>query len=196
MRKLKRNDDGRLWLKVTKECSVRIGSNLDTPDPRSLPQRTCIAKSLASPLRSLASKSLISPNSCITLSSWRKSSCPLSRKSCADPSSPMMVSLRGLCLDPITLRVGAKDPMRRTGCPASYVPGTCVPLGGQAGGKIINVGHEARASPNPVGNSKADSSLTAVLIRFNPRSSRLRKAPSWLLQEASATRRRDRALSA
>lgn len=52
---------------------------------------------------------------CITRSSWRKSSCPFSRKACSSPSLPLIVNFRGRCLDVMTTSWGANDVIVTTG---------------------------------------------------------------------------------
>jgi len=74
--------------------------------------------------RSFISSVFTNPNSCITRSSCLKSSCPFSRNMWLLPSLPCTVSLRGRCLEAITLSTGCTDLMDTTGAPILYVPGT------------------------------------------------------------------------
>ena len=48
----------------------------------------------------------------------------MSRNMYSAPSEPWMVSLRGRCLDVMTVSCGAKAAMVTSGSPAMYVPGT------------------------------------------------------------------------
>ena len=78
-----------------------------------------IERPRAADAASPASSELTRPNSCMTRSSCLRSSWPLSKKTYSAPSEPWIVSLRGRCLDVMTVSVGAKAAMVTTGSPAA-----------------------------------------------------------------------------
>ena len=75
-----------------------------------------------------ASRRFTIVNSCITSSSWRRSSFPFSRNSYFCPSLPKMVILRGRCLLGSTERMRQNCLMRTISdfFSGEYVPGTAI----------------------------------------------------------------------